>query len=135
MDVLTIGKLAKASNVGIETVRFYERKGLLKKPATRIGNFRSYPETDITKIHFIKMAQEIGFTLAEIKEFLLLNENKNSTCDDVKTRAESKLKEVNEKIKSLKFMKKSLEQLVMACSVSREAKACCKVINCFEGKC
>ena len=135
MEGLTISKLAKAAKVGIETVRFYERRGLLKKPHSKIGSYRQYPQTDITKIQFIKKAQLIGFTLGEIKELLILDGNKNSTCGDVKSRAQSKLDEVNEKIKSLKFMKESLEQLVFACNVSAEAKSCCKVITCFEGNC
>lgn len=131
MKQLTIGKLADESGVGVETVRFYERKGLIKKPQNREG-FRKYGEDDAKKIRFIKHAQDLGFTLKEIKELLELNSNPRSTCGDVKDKADVKLKEVEEKIQSLEKMKKSLLELSKACDVGKKALACCKIMNCFE---
>lgn len=131
MKQLTIGKLANESGVGVETVRFYERKGLIKKPQAKEG-FRKYTDDDAQKIRFIKKAQDLGFTLKEIKELLELNGNPKSTCGDVKTKADIKLKEVEEKIQSLEKMKKSLVDLSKACDVGKKALACCKVMNCFE---
>lgn len=131
MKQLTIGKLANESDVSVETVRFYERKGLIKKPQNKEG-FRKYTENDAQKIRFIKHAQDLGFTLKEIKELLELNSNPRSTCDDVKGKAETKLKEVEEKIQSLEKMKKSLRVLSKACDIGKKALACCTIMSCFE---
>lgn len=134
--MMTIGKVAKESGVGVETVRFYERKGLIQKPKKSGGNaFRSYQPDDARKIRFIKRAQELGFTLREIKELLDLNASPRATCDDVRVRAEAKLEEIEAKIKDLKRMKQSLKALEDACNKSREAMACCRIMDCFEGGC
>ncbi|WP_273869973.1 heavy metal-responsive transcriptional regulator [Halobacteriovorax sp. GB3] len=132
---LTIGKLADASNVNVETIRFYERKGLLKRPTTKAGAFRVYPNQYISKISFIKKAQELGFTLAEIKDLLLLDQNTSATCAHVSKKANKKLLEVKEKIESLKKMKKSLEKIIHACDAGPDIKACCRVSDCFDSKC
>lgn len=134
MKQFTIGKLAKESGVGVETVRFYERKGLIKKPNTKQG-FRNYAEDDTKRILFIKHAQNLGFTLKEIKDLLELNTNPKATCDDVKQKAESKLQEVKEKIEKLEQMKKSLMDLSKACNVGKKAMACCQILDCFETNC
>lgn len=134
-DSLTIGKLAKVSDVNVETVRYYERKGLLKIPSNKKGAFRVYPEDYIAKINFIKKAQDLGFTLSEIKELLTLDQNIRSTCSVVSKKAESKMVEVRKKIASLKKMESSLKKLIKACDVGPDAKACCKVSDCFESKC
>ena len=90
----TIGKLAKESGVTVETVRFYEQKGLIKQPSSKSG-YRKYPYDDIIKIKFIKSTQELGFTLNEAKELLELRVKSNAKCGQVKIKAESKLKEVS----------------------------------------
>lgn len=134
-ETLTIGKLANISEVNVETVRFYERKGLLKKPTSKVGSFRVYPQDYISKIKFIKRAQELGFTLKEIKELLVLDQNTRATCANVSQRAESKITEVQEKIASLKKMEEALKKIVKACDAGPDAKACCRVSDCFESKC
>ncbi|AHI06547.1 DNA-binding transcriptional activator of copper-responsive regulon genes [Bdellovibrio bacteriovorus W] len=134
MKQFTIGKLAAEASVGVETIRFYERKGLIKKPSTKSG-FRKYPEEDIQRIRFIKRAQELGFTLKEVQELLQLNTNPKATCGDIQALTELKLKEVEAKINDLKKMKASLKKLDSACSNSKEAVACCRITDCFEGKC
>ncbi len=134
MGDFTIGKLASEASVGVETVRFYERKGLIKKPSTRIG-FRHYPKETIQRILFIKRAQNLGFTLKEVQELLFMNTDMRATCGDVQVRAESKIAEIQEKIKDLQRMKKSLQQIEAACAKSKEAVACCRIIDCFEGNC
>ncbi len=135
MVPLTIGKLAQASDVGVETVRFYERQGLIKKPQTKVGAFRIYPEEHIAKIKFIKKAQDLGFTLKEIKDLLLLDQNTRSTCADLAKKADKKLSEVKLKIHDLKKIEQALMKLQKACEQSSEAKACCKISDCFENKC
>ena len=89
MEKITIGKLAEMAGVGVETVRFYQRKELLREPKTN-GTFRTYTEADAEKIIFIKKAQELGFSLAEIKELLELNTKPRVTCSTVKQKTLSK---------------------------------------------
>lgn len=131
MKELTIGKLALAAGVGVETVRFYERRGLIKQPSAKEG-FRKYSEEDAKRIRFIKRAQELGFTLKEIKGLLELNSNPRSTCSEVRKQTDAKIKEVDEKIKDLKKMKKSLEILSEACGESKKAMIHCEILTCFE---
>ena len=76
---MTIGKLAKAAGVGVETIRFYERKGMIKRPSNRGGGFRQYPEDEVSRIRFIKRAQELGFTLREVKTLLDLQSKRKIT--------------------------------------------------------
>ena len=134
-ESLTIGKLAQSAGVNLETVRFYERKGLLKRPTSKRGAFRVYPFEYVSKIQFIKKAQEIGFTLNEIKELLVLDQNKKATCSDVASIARLKVSEVKEKINSLKLMEKSLNKIIKACEIGPNEKACCRVSDCFDSKC
>jgi len=131
---LTIGVLAKQSGVGVETVRFYERKGILRQPPKN-GGFRKYSDEDAKRIRFIKRAQELGFMLREIKDLLKLNMSQNVTCSDVQKRTEAKLKEVETKIADLKKMRTSLKQLSEACGDSRNAAKSCHVVDCFESDC
>jgi len=130
MEKITIGKLAEMSGVGVETVRFYQRKELLREPKTN-GAFRTYSEEDAQKIIFIKKAQELGFSLAEIKELLELNKKPRVTCATVKQKTLDKIKEIEEKINDLKKMKASLEKLSCACDESQDQIKQYKVQECF----
>lgn len=127
---LTIGKLAKASGVNVETIRFYERKGILKQPSKQ-GAFRYYPEEYITRIHFIKRSQELGFTLKETKGLLDLKIKNQSKCGDVLAKTEEKIQEINQKIKDLKNMKKSLEGLANCCEDRSLPISECPILDCF----
>lgn len=129
-ESLTIGKLANASDVNVETVRFYERKGILKQPQKQ-GAFRHYPQEYITRIRFIKRSQELGFTLKETKELLDLKIKNQSKCSDVLSRTEEKIKEINKKINDLKKMKKSLEGLASCCVDSNQPLSDCPILECF----
>jgi MerR family mercuric resistance operon transcriptional regulator len=117
--------------VGVETVRFYERKGLIKKPSTKEG-FRKYSEEDAKRIRFIKRAQDLGFTLKEIKELLDLNSSSRATCSDIKDKTGEKIIEIEQKIRDLQRIKKSLLELSAACGDSKKALASCQIINCYE---
>src|SRR4051812_34146881 len=119
MEKLTIGKLAELAGVGVETVRFYQRKELLREPKLS-GAFRVYSEEDAQRIVFIKKAQELGFTLNEVKELLELNTRPRSTCGAVKAKTQAKLTEINQKIADLQRMKTSLEKLACACDGSQD---------------
>lgn len=132
MKPITIGALARESGVGIETVRFYERKGLLPKPSRRASGYREYTPDDARRIRFIKRAQELGFTLREIQEILELGSSRRSTCSEVKKRADSKIAEVEAKMRDLRQMKKTLEEISEACGDGKRALAECRVLDCFE---
>ncbi len=127
---LTIGKLAKASSVNVETIRFYERKGILKQPKKH-GAFRYYPEDYVVKIQFIKRSQELGFTLKEAKELLDLRIKNQAKCSDVLEKTEDKISEINQKIKDLKNMKKSLEGLANCCEDRSLPISECPILDCF----
>ncbi len=137
MNRFTIGKLARASGVGVETVRFYERKGLIARPTAREG-YRIYSEDDARRIRFIKRAQELGFTLKELKTLLELNANRRLTCAEVQHHTDAKTSEVEAKIRDLQKMKRSLKNLSKACDDGKDAVAQCRIPDCcFEpdGKC
>ncbi|MGI4993655.1 MerR family DNA-binding protein [Halobacteriovorax sp. GFR7] len=129
-ETLTIGKLAEASGVNLETIRFYERKGILIQPK-KSGAFRHYPSEYITRIKFIKRSQELGFTLSETKELLDLRIKNHAKCSDVLSKTETKIKEINEKIKDLKKMKKSLEGLANCCVDDNQPLSDCPILDCF----
>lgn len=116
MSPLSIGQVARRAGVGVETVRFYEREGLLDEPARRASGYRQYEESTIGRLRFVRRAKELGFTLKEIKELLSLRLDPSTTCADVKRRAEVKISDVEEKIRTLQRMKKALMRLTKACA-------------------
>ncbi len=116
MDKLTIGKLAKLTGVNIETIRYYERRGLMPEPPRTPSGYRLYSSYDITRIRFIRQAQGLGFTLNEISELLSLRVDPNMSCAEVKARTRQKIKEIDAKIGALKEMKKALSFLEQRCS-------------------
>ena len=131
MEKLTIGKLAELAGVGVETVRFYQRKNLLREPKAS-GAFRTYSEEDAQRILFIKRAQDLGFTLSEVKELLELNTKPRITCGAVKEKTLVKIKEIENKIADLNRMKASLEKLACACDASQDTIKQYKVQECFD---
>lgn len=135
MNGITIGVLAENAGVGVETIRFYERQRLIKQPLKKSSGYRQYSADDARRIRFIKRAQDLGFTLVEIREFLTLNDTRKTTCGDVKKKADAKLDEVRAKIQSLKQMKRSLEELIEACGCGPKAAAECRILDCFETGC
>lgn len=130
MEKITIGKLAQMAGVGVETVRFYQRKELLREPEAP-GSVRTYNEEDAQRIIFIKKAQELGFSLAEVKELLELNTKPRVTCGTVKKKTLDKITEINQKIADLQKMKLSLEKLSCACDSKQDDYKQYKVQECF----
>jgi len=118
MTKLTIGILANAAGVGVETVRYYQRRGLLKQPTKPAGRHRTYSEQDLARLEFIKHAKAAGFTLREIKTLLSLG---NDHCSVTRTLAEEKLKEIRGQITDLKKAQKRLVELITACGAEGEA--------------
>jgi Cu(I)-responsive transcriptional regulator len=115
MNGLTIGKLAKQVGVGIETVRFYERQGLIEPPPRTDSNYRIYPEDEVARLKFIKRAKALGFTLNEIKELLFIRHDPHATKADIKNRTLAKIKDIEEKISDLTRIKTALEHLASSC--------------------
>lgn len=116
MDTLSIGQLAKQAGVGVETIRFYERKGLLAEPARRPSSgYRQYPADVVRRIRFIRRAKDLGFTLREIQDLLELDASPQSTCADVRAKAEAKLSDVHQKIQDLQRIERVLAILAKSC--------------------
>ena len=113
---LTTGQLAKRAGVNLQTVHYYERRGILPEPPRRDSGYRQYPESAVARIQFIKRAQELGFNLKEIQELLDLRVNPETPCAVVKRRADLKVIEVEEMLRSLKRIKKALNKLAASCS-------------------
>lgn len=124
MKLLTIGQVAHRSGVAIETVRFYEREGLLAKPERSASGYRQFDEEAIVRLQFIQRAKELGFTLNEIKELLSLRVDPDSSCEDVRARAEVKIADIEEKIRTLQRMKKALVRLTQKCSEKGGGSEC-----------
>ena len=124
MNTLTIGRLAKESGVHIETVRYYERCGLIPRPAKPSSGYRKYPDGMVARIRFVKNAQALGFSLKEIGELLELRVDPDSTCDDVREQAESKLADISDKIRALQRMKATLVKLIKSCHTGTPTEAC-----------
>ncbi|MCH8932347.1 MAG: MerR family transcriptional regulator [Nitrospinae bacterium] len=132
MTAMTISKVAKKAGVGIETVRFYERKGLVDQPPKPpSGGYRVYPAETGERIRFIRQAQELGFTLREIKELLSLRTDPATDCADVRERAQTKLDEVNRRITLMKGIQTALEKLIAACP-GQGALQVCSIIDAIE---
>jgi len=125
-DNLTIGILAKRGGVNVETIRYYQRRGLLQEPSKPRTGFRRYPEDSVRRVRFIKRAQALGFTLEEIIGLLALDERK--ACLETRGIAAHKLELVEKNIADLTKMRKSLSRLVRFCDES-SAGAPCPIIH------
>ena len=108
----TIGRLAKAAGINVETIRYYQRINLITEPKKPTQGFLTYPEQTLEQIKFIKRAQQLGFSLQEIAELLSLGDGH---CNDVRKRAEEKQSHIDEQIKDLKKLRKTLNNLIRAC--------------------
>lgn len=114
-EELTIGKVAKLAETGIETIRFYERNGLMEAPRRRPSGYRTYGEKDVRRLRFIRRAKDLGFTLKEVKEFLVLRD-KHEKKKPILALAERKLADIEEKIVALQRMKDALHALKSECA-------------------
>ncbi len=112
---MKIGEVAKAAGIGIDAVRFYEREGLIRPPARRPSGYREYTPDVVVSLRFIRRAKELGFSLKEISELLRLEASEDATPSDVRGRAEAKLEDLEERIRSLQRMRRALRKLVESC--------------------
>ncbi len=124
MQQMTIGTVARLADVGVETIRFYERKGLIPEPPRTESGYRQYPEETVSRIRFIKRAKELGFSLKEIGELLALRISPAATCEDIRVRAESKIADIEERVQTLHRMRKALAKLTAACRGGGSVSEC-----------
>jgi DNA-binding transcriptional MerR regulator/copper chaperone CopZ len=125
MDAMTIGMAARESGVGVETIRFYERKGLIARPPKPPGSGRRlYRPEAVERIRFIRQAQQLGFALREIQELLSLQANPAADCSEVRRRALEKIEQVNLRIARLAEIRGALTKLLAACPGSGALGAC-----------
>lgn len=132
MDQLSIGGLARQARVNIETIRYYERTGLIPKPARRANGYRRYTAEHLARVMFIKQSQTLGFSLKEIAELLQLRVRRGATCADVRKRAEAKIDDINGKIAALQNIRKALRRLVNSCQGSGPTSSC-PILDALDG--
>ena len=124
METLKIGQLAREAGLGVETVRFYERRGLIADPPRRASGYRQYPQETVARLRFIRRAKELGFSLNEIKELLDLRVSPEIPKVEVKRTALVKIADLEERIAMLERMKRALEEITAACSGEVPAGSC-----------
>ena len=123
MTTLTIGKLAQRAGVGVETVRFYEREGLIEQPNRTFG-FRHYPTEAVDRLRFIQRAKQLGFALKEIRELLELRVSETVTCAEIREHATSKIADIEIRIRDLQKMRRALVALAETCQAAGPVSAC-----------
>jgi MerR family mercuric resistance operon transcriptional regulator len=129
MQALTISRLAHEAGVNVETIRFYQRRGLLPEPHKPLGGIRRYDAADVARVRFIKAAQRIGFTLDEVAQLLQLDDG--TQCSEARAIAENKLADVRARLADLQRIESTLAQLVDRCATKR-GKVCCPLIDALQ---
>ncbi len=124
MTGLTRSELSRRAGVNPETLRYYERLGLLPPPPRTPSNYRQYPEDAVVRLRFIRKARELGFTLREIGDLLALRADSKARCSQVREKAEQKLANVEERIRSLRSIAKALKSLIRRCSKDGPTTRC-----------
>ncbi|MGQ0815114.1 MAG: MerR family DNA-binding protein [Gemmatimonadota bacterium] len=128
---LTIGALANTTGIGIQAIRFYEREGLIEKPPRTRSGYRQYDAATIDRLHFIRRAQELGFTLKEIRELVELESDTGADCAEVCAAANAKVAAVQRKIDDLTRMKEELTALIESCSGNGSVRKCA-IMQCLH---
>jgi len=123
-EYLSTGQLAEATDINKQTLRYYEREGLIPDPPRSENGYRHYPQDSIKRIFFIKQAQGLGFSLKEIKELMLLSTKKDEPCLHVHVDASSKIEIIKQKINELEKMKSALESMSLLCSTDKSVEDC-----------
>lgn len=131
MAAHTIGSVAREAGVGVETIRFYEREGLIGEPPRTPSGYRQYPDDVIERIRFIQRAKGLGFALAEIRELLAIRIRSDSECEDVRQRAEAKIVDIEARIRDLEGMRRALSELTRACASGRHTEEC-PILECLS---
>lgn len=129
--MLSIGQVAKMTQVRIETIRFYEREGLIPKPARKPSGYRQYTDEVILRLHFIRRAKGLGFSLTEIKDLLSLRTGKGTCCKAVRQKAIGKANDIERKIAALKRMILALQPLIDQCREESPISEC-PILNALD---
>ena len=130
--MLTIGKVAERAQVSADSIRFYEREGLIRPAEKSESGYRLYTEEAIRRIEFIKQAQECGFSLADIRELLELRSTDSACCDDIYRVSVEKKLQLEHKIKTLNAMSQALTRLIDMCSHDRKSLDECPILGALE---
>jgi DNA-binding transcriptional MerR regulator len=130
--VFTIGKLARIVDVSSDTLRYYEREGLIEPAGKSPAGYRLYDQDSARRLRFIKQAQHCGFTLAEIRELLVLRRRDAACCGDVRKRAIEKKRQLESKIRSMRAMSKALDRLIADCVDETQPVDECAILAAFE---
>ncbi len=125
--ILTIGHLAKATGTKVETIRFYEKTGLLPAPARTEGNYRAYAADHLNRLSFIRRARDLGFSLEQVRELLTLTDDRSRSCSAIDAIATEHRLEVMRKIRDLQALKAELDNLIDQCSCGTVAE--CRIIE------
>ena len=133
MGNMTIGQMARSAGASVETIRFYEREGLLEHPARSASGYRNYPPEAVARLRMIRQAKELGFSLNEIRELLALRVAPGKSCSDVRARAERKIADIDQRIAALKRMKAALARLAAACA-GRGPTSECPILEALESE-
>ena len=129
---MRIGEVAQRAGVNLQTLRYYERRGLLPDPRRRHSRYRDYEADAVRLVRFIKEAQELGFTLKEVGELIELRDNRTRSRRDVRALAAAKVEQIQNRLDRLTIMKRGLEDLIAACRTS-DGSPCCPIIEAMEG--
>jgi MerR family mercuric resistance operon transcriptional regulator len=130
---LKIGEVAERDGVSLQAIRYYEREGLLPKPPRLASGYRMFPDTAVRRVQFIKRAQELGFSLAEIRELLSLRENADAGAQDMRERARVKIADIEQKIRKQRAMKSALNALAESCPGCGPLSDC-PILDALEAK-
>ena len=130
MEGLTIGRLAREGRVNVETIRYYERRGLLPTPPRTGSNYRIYTTEAVLLVRFIKRAQQLGFTLQEIKELIALRESGSRRRSEVRAVAETKMRDIDQKLVQLQAMRSALHSLIETCAC--KGRLACPIIEALD---
>ena len=131
LEGMSIGAMAGLAGVGVETVRFYQRKGLLRQPTRERGEIRRYSSNDVARVKFIKAAQHLGFTLGDIAQLLTLEDGRH--CDEARAMAELRLQDVRRKLHDLRQMESALQTMVERCCATEQRMACPLIVALQDG--
>ena len=131
---MLIGDLAKKADVSIDTIRYYEREGLIEPLSVRESGYREFDETTADRLRFVIRAKQLGFSLKEIRDLLSLRDDPDTTCGQVRMLAETKLEDVLAKIKVLQAMKKDLTGLLKECTDAEASVSSCPIVDALDGK-
>ena len=121
---MRIGEVAERADVNVQTLRYYERRGLLPPPRRRPSGYREYPLDTVRLVRFIRRAQELGFTLRDIQELIDLRQNRTKSRSQVRALAVAKVTDIAARVRRLNAMKRALEELVNACRCDGASREC-----------